>query len=30
MYLSQIKLSNFRKYGVSGDNPDSTDPGLGL
>jgi len=30
MYLSELKLWNFRKYGVGGKNPDSSDPGLSL
>ena len=30
MYLSELKLWNFRKYGVSGDSPEMPEPGLSL
>ena len=30
MYLSEVKLWNFRKYGTKGRNPEKLDPGLSL
>ena len=30
MYLSEVKLWNFRKYGIRGDDPDKPEPGLSL
>jgi putative ATP-dependent endonuclease of OLD family len=30
MYLSELRLWNFRKYGIFGENPESPEPGLCL